>query len=251
MKTISRAEFARRCGVSKPAITNACKKELAPACVGDRIDVDHESARAYMARKGVRLGEMVSAVPVAAAPAAAPTKGRKNAASVAGAPTTGRQRKQPRAATTPAPGPSPDVGSPLPGSSDDLEDLANALRPFLERFGTDESFKLWLGALKEIELIREKRLKNEETEGRLISRELVKVHVFGAIEAANKRLLADAPKTVASRLFEIARSSTGSLEQGERLVRDELASHLRPLKATAARNLRPRSSGPGDSDGQA
>src|SRR5690606_8499244 len=82
------------------------------------------------------------------------------------------------------------------GSSDDLEQLAALLAPLTERFGLESAFKDWLDALKKIEEIREKRLKNEALEGNLIERELVKTHVFGAIESGNRRLLSDTPKTI-------------------------------------------------------
>jgi len=248
-KLISRAEFARRCGVSKQAISKACDKQLAAACVADRIDVDHETARAYMAAKGVTLGDVVSS---AGAPPPRPKRARAGAAAPTGSKKTGRSG----AASPPAPRRSltaPDGAEPPDEASDeDLADLAAYLHPLIERWGVDERFKFWLEQLKDIEAIREKRLKNAATEGKLISRELVAAHVFGAIESANKRLLRDAPKTIASRAFELARSSTGNLEQAERMVRDEIASHLRPVKGTAARNLRRTNERlPDDDDGKA
>ena len=82
------------------------------------------------------------------------------------------------------------------GSSEDLAELASILSPLTERFGTEPAFKEWLDALKKIEEIREKRLKNEALEGELISRELVKTHVFGAIESSNRRLLSATPQTI-------------------------------------------------------
>lgn len=49
-RLVPRNAFAQLAGVSKPAITKACKGRLAPACVGTRIDLDHPAALAYLAR---------------------------------------------------------------------------------------------------------------------------------------------------------------------------------------------------------
>lgn len=233
-RLITPAEFARRCGVSKQAISKACDGKLKAACVEGYINADHEAARAYMAAKGVTMGEVTSAV--------APPGRSKRAAASAARPTRPDKKKPAPPPPPTRPGRPPGVqdgpGRPAEGSDEDLAELEAILHPLIERWGMRDQFQFWLERLKEIEAIREKRLKNAATEGKLISRDLVGAHVFGAIEAANKRLLRDAPKTIASRVFEIARSSTGTLEQGERLVRDEIASHLRPVKGTAARNLR-------------
>ena len=123
------------------------------------------------------------------------------------------------------------------GSSEDLAELASILSPLTERFGTEPAFKEWLDALKKIEEIREKRLKNEALEGELISRELVKTHVFGAIESSNRRLLSDTPKTIARRLYAAAKADE-PVEEAEKVVRELISSQLRPVKDTAARVLR-------------
>lgn len=236
-RLISRALFARQCGVSKPAITNACKKQLAAACVGNLIDVDHEAARAYMAAKNVRLGEMLG-------PARAPTAPAKAGRAAAAKPTRIRKGHTPARPSPPAVRRSPvapDGQSSSPdGSDDDIAQLAAQLKPLLDhRFGTHTMLKEWLESLKNIEAIREKRLKNAATEGDLISRDLVKTHVFGAFESTFKRLLADSPKTITSKIFNLARAG-GSAEEGERIMRDELGSQLKPLKAALVRNLRKR-----------
>lgn len=242
-RLISRSEFALRCGVSKQAISKACGKQLAPACVSGSIDVDHEAARAYMAAKGVTLAAMAS-------PVSAPTRPRKKGPRK---PTTqtGPRRQSPKAPLAP-PGPRPEGApsgddAPAPGSPEDLQELAAVLMPLVERFGTDQAFKYWLDALKEIELIREKRLKNAETEGRLISRELIKTHIFGAIEAANKRLLADSPRSIATQVMTLTRAGA-SFEEAERVVREAIAAQLKPVKTTAARNLRRSPNGKAQAD---
>ena len=216
-------------GVSRQAVTIAAQRgSLAKACIGKRIDLDHPEARKYLGG-----GDVAPPSPPKPPPEPAP------------APTAERPKKAPRrtskAATPspkrPDPPPARKVPPPPEGTSEELEELAEAIRPLLEKFGTHTAFKDWLAALKSIEDIREKRLRNEETDGRLIARELVKHHVFGAIDSANRRLLLDVPKTVARRIYALAKSGA-SLEEAEQAVRDVIGSQLRPVKSTASRVLR-------------
>ena len=48
---VSRAEFARRAGVAPSTVTKACKKALAPATSGRRIDVNHPAAIAFINKR--------------------------------------------------------------------------------------------------------------------------------------------------------------------------------------------------------
>ena len=86
-------------------------------------------------------------------------------------------------------------------------------------------------------MVIEKRLKNEDTMGRLIERELVKHHVLGMVDAMARRLLRDTPKTIARRLYGLARSGA-AVEDAEQVLRDLLSSQITPAKASAARALR-------------
>lgn len=231
-RLISRSELARLAKVSPAAITKACKAQLAPACVGKRVDLDHRATKKYLASKG-------ASPPAPTAPPDPPTK-------APAAPTTERRTSKKGPAPEPADRrrPARKQKLPEPGeldaelSADDVEDLLGlTLRDILERFGTKTAFKDWLVAVKTIADIREKELKSDETEGRLIDRELVKTHVFGAIEAGNRRLLGDSPKTIARRLYALAKSGA-PVEEAEKVVREIISSQLKPVKTTAARVLR-------------
>jgi hypothetical protein len=252
MRLISRADMARLAGVSKPAITKACDgKLLGPACQGDRVDLDHELVAVYLKKRGkevpsagaTRSTKRAARGPTPSRPAPAPF-----AAGAAGAqpPPPKRGRGRPR---NPDDDPPKNVGHMRPpegvveGSNQDLKQLTDLLDPMVKRFGTDLRFKDWLAALKDIELIHEKRLKNGETEGGLISRELVKLHVLGALESAFKRLLGDAAKTIAAKVANTIRSG-GGLEEAQRQVREEISKQLKPVKDKAARNLRHKADGP-------
>lgn len=219
---VSRADFSRRAGVSDAAISKWAKGPGAAALVGSRIDVDHPAARAYLASKG-----------------AAPTP-RAKAVRKTPAKPTGVRRAPPLPGESPERAPrekAPPVET-LPSDFEKLDDFADlTLRDFCERYGSAQGAKDWLDARKKIADIREKDLKNSETDGRLIERDLVKVHVFGAIESANRQLLGDSPKTMARRLYALAKSGA-PIEEAERVIRDLIGSQLKPVKATASRVLR-------------
>lgn len=252
MRLVSRAELARLVGVSKPAITQHCDSaKLRAACHGTRVDLDHPLVAAYFAARGKELPPALPETPkpksARRADVAPPSPQKPRPPALPAPPAEPKRgRGRPRAPTSEDP--DEDVGHMRPppgvveGSSEDLKDLTELLLPLVERFGTDTRFADWLSSLKDIELIREKRLKNGETEGGLISRELVKTFVFGAIEAANKRLLGDAAKTIASKVYNSTRAK-GTLEEAQRLVRDEISKQLKPLKTTAARHLRHQADG--------
>jgi hypothetical protein len=197
-RIVSRAELARMAGVTKTAVTKALKTTLSAACSGDRVDADHPSVAEWLARENSRR-----------------TSQRDAGESCTSVPT--------------APGPEAGV------DVDAIADLT--LRELVARFGTDRKFRDWLDALKKIEDIRKTRLDNEETERSLISRELVQTHVFGAIDAAFRRLLSDAPKTAARRAFALAKSG-GSIEECEKVIREINSSNIKPVKASAVRVLK-------------
>jgi len=95
-----------------------------------------------------------------------------------------------------------------------------------------------------LELSRRKRaaeaekleLQNAQTRGSLISRELVKTHIFGGQEFLSKRLLGDAAKSIASKVFNSVRAK-GTLEEAQRIVRDEISKQLRATKDKQVRLL--------------
>ena len=111
------------------------------------------------------------------------------------------------------------------------------LSELIERFGTERSFRDWLEALNKLESLREKRLNIEERQRTLISRELVRSHVFGAIDAGFRRLLTDTPRTIVAMIYAKAKADV-PLVEAERTVREVMQKQLSPIKSTAARVLR-------------
>lgn len=210
---VTRADLAGRAGVSRSAITKACKGRLADACAGPRIDLRHPAVLEYLDGKGVPLPDPPKA------------KSKKKRTS----------RKHPDGLDDPR------LDSPDESVQDELERLepyaSMTLREIAERFPTRRAFADRQQQVKRAEEIRRLRLENDETEGNLISREFVKTHVFGALEGLHQRLLRDLPKTAARRLQASVKSGD-ALEEQERILRDLIGRQLTPARAEATRKLR-------------
>lgn len=230
-RLISRAELARRAGVSKPAITKRCAKDFVPAMVGEKLDLDHPVVQSFLRDRGVSTP----------GPARAPTKSRKGAV-LASADPTGEPIDVLNDLPVP-PAYRPDLPPDDPrrnfnvGSAEDLEYLGGLLEPLIRYFGTDEGCKNWMVALREKENIRAKRLDNEETEGQAIPREFVVLHILSFLEETNKRLLGDMPKTLVRRLFAMAHSGASAAD-GEREAREAVSSHLDSVQKKIAKTIR-------------
>ena len=88
-----------------------------------------------------------------------------------------------------------------------------------------------------IEDINEKRLKNAQTKGELVSRELVKLGVIDPIDAAHIKLLTDGAKTIARRVTAM-HDAGRPLDDVEKFVKNQITSFIRPIKAKVARALK-------------
>lgn len=194
---VSKAKLATMRGTSRAAVTLACKGALGDALDGDRIDLNHPAAEAYL-----------------------------------GKPKTGPKPSPDR------PPASDDSGFLEMDGLDGFESIKHlTILEVRERFGTERRFKDLLDACKKLEDIRGKELENAKLEGSLVSRELVRQHVFSALEAGNLRLLQDLPKAIARRLYDAARADS-PIEEAERVVRNLIEKQLEPIKRQAAKGLR-------------
>jgi hypothetical protein len=121
---------------------------------------------------------------------------------------------------------------------EDIRKFADyTLRDLIAQFGTDVAFLDWLKATKAIEDIHEKRLKNAEKAGELISRAVVSDGLISTIDGAFTRMLTDGAKTIAVRTHSLV--TTGA-EVGdiEDLVSKQLTTFIRPTKSKLARVLK-------------
>ena len=197
---ISKAELAARAKVSKQAVSQLIRpgRKLHAALVGDKIDAGHPDVKIYLKSKG--------------------------------ASTVFRRPERPEHTEVEG---VPDDGTPQ--AMVDLQQLR--LCDLSDRFGGEPELSNWLKALQTSEEVRGKRLKNDEFEGSIITRELVRTHVVGAVDEAFRRLLSDAAKTIARQLY--ANAKTGlEIEKSEAEVRAIISKTLEPVKKKAARTLR-------------
>lgn len=112
------------------------------------------------------------------------------------------------------------------------------VRDVVNKFGTDQQFKEFLEAQRKAENVRDLRTKTDERAGKLIPRDLVSGHLFGAMEAANVRVLTEAPKTIAVRVSALVKTDAPP-EECERIIRDILSKQFREVKRKAVEILGP------------
>ena len=118
-----------------------------------------------------------------------------------------------------------------------IRDSDFTVREVFEKFGTESRFIDFLAAIQKIEAINEKRLKNAQTKGLLISRELVKNGVIDTFNSAHLRLLKDGAKSIAAGA--ISKHSSGAeLAEVEGYVSDILGSFIKPVKSKIDRVLK-------------
>jgi len=79
----------------------------------------------------------------------------------------------------------------------EVQDMS--LKWIVMRFGTQNRFLLWVRALHELEKVRERRIKNDESEKILVSTKLVLKGVIEPIKTFFIRLLTDGAKTMGMR----------------------------------------------------
>jgi hypothetical protein len=111
------------------------------------------------------------------------------------------------------------------------------IRDVIHRFGTEGAFIDWLKATKEIEIIEEKRLKNAQQRGEVISRQVVKNGMVDTLDGAFKRMLTDGSKTIATRCDTLSKTGI-TVQELEDVVSKVLTTFIKPTKSKIARVLR-------------
>ena len=192
--------------VAEPTITNQIQGKLKAALIDGKIDIDHPAVILY-AKKKKRTRYLKP----------------ENVQEIKPAPKKKKKSK-------------PKEYELTSSGENVIAYLDCTLREILNKFGTLTQFKEVLKSVKAIEDIKFCQLKIEKEEETLISRELVSHHVFGAIDGANIRLLTDAPRTIATKV-QAHFMAKGNLEEGEEIIRNEIASHLQSVQEEAIKIL--------------
>jgi hypothetical protein len=94
----------------------------------------------------------------------------------------------------------------------------------------------FLKALKLIESINTDRLKNAQTEGILVARELVQIGVIDVVDTAMRKLLAAGCKKIARSAHTMSKAGE-TLEDIETEVRDEIGQYVKNIKVKSKRAL--------------
>ena len=120
---------------------------------------------------------------------------------------------------------------------EDLGEIANwTVQAVVDKFGTRRGFIDWLKALRAIEDVHEKRIKNAQLAGRLVSRRLVATGVIDVFNSANVRLMTDGAKAITAATA-AKRAGGESENEIEAHVADLIGSFIRPVKSKIERNL--------------
>lgn len=245
---ISRAEMSRKLGVSRAAITQACRDggRLAPACDGASVNVLHEAAQRWLIERSAALqppqrAPARRAVPRAAARAEAePEPPPRRAPARRAPPEPERAESSPRQAPRRRPPPDPVELPPIgidedppeePRTIDSLEAelgprqridlalLAQPLTALTEKYGDVREFEAWIRARKALEEARKAQMLRERLEQRLIARTTV-VRMFEHVDTAFRLLLSDAPRSIATRIAPQAVAEVAAL------IRETMSQHL-------------------------
>jgi hypothetical protein len=211
---VTKTAFARMAGVSGPAISKQLRTgALKESLFGEQIDINHPSAINYLRGKNKRP-----------APPGSDTL-------VVDIDQTNNEG-----------------GFDLPEGSlhgwasgmkpDEIEQCLNmTLRQIFMKFGTDDRFLNFLKAVKQIEDIKEKQLKNEATKGDTVNREFVRTHIFGMIESIFSRIVNDSPPTIVSQVVQ-SREAGQSNEELTELVTKLLSAQVVAIKQKATTALK-------------
>lgn len=225
-KLITKTEFANLCGVSLSAVSNGCTRKIGLhlAMVGNKIDPDHPEAVKYQNKRRK-----------------APTTIKQNHKTTHVRGTAARKQKRKKEALAKLAakerGQKHDEENELIELPEDIEAFKHyTLQELVERFGTDTAFNEWLAAMQKIEMIKEKTLKNAETEKRLVSRDLIRMGIIEPINVAHERMLTDGVQNIATRVQAMVKAGK-TVEEIQEKIADTMASFIRPIKAKVKRVL--------------
>jgi hypothetical protein len=205
---ITMANLARRAGVNRSSITKLARGRLRPAVLpGGRIDATHAEVRRWARERGTDPRSLLDPIT--------------------------RSTGQPDATPTARAEAAPVRTTAL----DELPEVAGLLdltiREATTRFGSAQGARDWVALRRHAAEVSRIEARTQREAGLLISRELVRQHVFGALQALSFRLLRDMVENLASRLVPGL-----SREQRALIIRAEVTSQLTRTKQAVIQGLR-------------
>jgi len=214
----SKAQFAEILGISRAAVTKACKpgKPLANTLVdGRNIDIEHPDAIEYADSRD-RTGRMGQELEIDLY-----TDTNTNVDVYTDAEADGDEFLV-----------------------DDFEKGKRSLRELgdknlnwiIDHFGSAEEFRNWTKAVHELEKTQERRIKNFREEGKLVSQRLIKLGIIDPIEEAFRKMLVDGARTMSIRIHGMVLGGR-KVHDVEEYIRETVGSYIRPAKVHIGRTL--------------
>jgi DNA-binding transcriptional regulator YdaS (Cro superfamily) len=208
---ISRAEMARRLGVSPPAVTQACRQgqRLYEARSGRGIDVTHDAAVRWLAVRSAASKKLEPqlADPIPPVEEAEPVEAEQSVDEL-----------------------QHDLG---PWRAQiDLASLVEPLGILTEKYGEAREFGHWVQQRKNLAAAMKEEMLQARVAGRLIARTTVE-RMLEKIDVAFRLLLSDAPRTIATRIDPNNMVATSAIvrEQIEQILQASRAQMIESLNA--------------------
>lgn len=110
------------------------------------------------------------------------------------------------------------------------------LADILEQWGSIVGVQDWLTIRRTAADIVRLEARNRKELGELIDRELVKTHVFGAIDGILKRFLTDTPRTLSHQMASMAKAGA-TVGEMETAIAKSFARDLEDIRDRAVRTL--------------
>lgn len=216
VELMAKAEFARFMGIAPSSVTRACRTFLSEALVGKRINVKHPLVQDY-----IRRHKKDSPEPAKITKPSPRTKPNKKDIAMAQLQAKADDGVIPECEI-------PDTLAPY---------VDFTLRQILQKYGTEAAFVEWLKAVKTMEEIEERRLKNADKRGQLVSRELIRRGVIDVVNTAHLRMLSDGAKAIASEVSAMSLSGSNEIQMQD-AVADRLTKFIKPCKARMERTIK-------------
>jgi hypothetical protein len=218
---ISRAEMARRLGLSRPSVTKACRPggRLASAVKGVGVNCLHPTAKRWLADRKARAALPPPPLPPPVEPGIP-----------VDAPDPPDDDELASGERTGPVGPEQLVGAWLDRGSLDLDDLSEPLTRLTERYGSAPELAAYVKCRKILEEARRAEMLRERIAGRLIARTTV-VRVVDHVDSAFRILLTDAPRAIATRL------GCADMPAATALIRDIMSQHLEAAQSHMVASL--------------
>lgn len=254
MKLIKKRALADFCGVSRSAITQAVKSQLKDAIVNNNVIMDHPLTKKYILKKRKNYNDFLNLENgVVIIDDSKQEIVKKNTSDIQEKDKTlfkdenlkktnykrsviAFSKENKFSKKEPEENNINDFDHNIEAPRDVKVFLDFTLREIISQFGNKYEFETWLKSTQIIATINEKNLKNAITEGKVISRDLVKSCFFDPLNATLLKLMSDGSKNLTATIISKHLSGFNSA-QIEKITADIIGSFVKPMKVKMKRNI--------------